>query len=98
MQWRDVISDCVNKVGQWSTFLFFREKALFFEKNGKYTNLIPNGNPKSEYAKFWKDELHKCKYGQVRPDGEWIPGELYFYWNFTQIPLTEKDKNSKSKK
>jgi len=77
---------------------FFREKAIFFEKNGKYTNLIPNGNPKSEYAQFWKEELYKWKYGQIREDGEWIPGELYFYWNYTQIPLTEKDKNTRSKK
>ena len=77
---------------------YFREKAIFFEKNGRYTNLIPNGNPKSEYASFWRDELKKWKYGVVRPDGEWIPGELYFYWNYVQIPLTERDKNRKSKK
>ena len=77
---------------------FFRERAIFFEKNGRYTHIIPNGNPKSEYAQFWKAELKKWKYGLVRPDGEWIPGELYFYWNYVQIPLTEKDKNTKSKK
>lgn len=77
---------------------FFREKAIFFEANGKYTNLTPNSNPKSEYAQFWKDELYKWKYGLVRPDGEWIPGELYFYWNYTVIPLTESDGVTKSKK
>jgi len=77
---------------------FFREKALFFEKNGKYTNLIPNGNPKSEYAQFWRDELYKWKHGLVRPDGEWIPGELYFYWNYSPIWLVEKAEGSKSKK
>ena len=71
---------------------FFREKALFFEKNGKYTNITPNPNPKSEYAQFWKEELYKWKHGQVRPsDGEWIPGELYFYWNYSPIWLVEQD-------
>jgi hypothetical protein len=69
---------------------FFREKALFFEKYGKYTHLTPNPNPKSEYALFWKKELHKWKHGLVREsDGEWIPGELYFYWNYSPIWLVE---------
>ena len=42
---------------------FFREKALFFEKHGKYTHLTPNPNPKSEYGLFWKQELKRWKYG-----------------------------------
>ena len=29
---------------------FFREKALFYEEHGKYTNIPINSNPKSEYA------------------------------------------------
>lgn len=70
---------------------FFREKALFFEKHGKYTNLTPNPNPKSEYGTFWKQELYRWKHGLVRPsDGEWIPGELYFYWNYSPIWLVEQ--------
>lgn len=77
---------------------YFRERALYFQEHGRYTHLIPNGNPKSDYAQFWKNELYRWKYGMVRPDGEWIPGELYFYWNYTVIPLTESDKNTKSKK
>lgn len=77
---------------------FFRERALFFEKTGRYTNLIPNGNPKSEYAQFWKEELHRWKHGLVRPDGEWIPGELYFYWNYSPIWLVEKAEGTKGKK
>jgi hypothetical protein len=75
---------------------FFRERAIFFEKNGRYTNLVPNGNPKSEYALFWKEELRRWKEGLVREDGEWIPGLLYFYWNYTRIWLVESgDKSSK---
>jgi len=33
---------------------YFRERALFFNKHGKYTNITPNPNPKSDYVKFWK--------------------------------------------
>lgn len=69
---------------------FFRERALFFEKHGKYTHLTPNPNTKSTYAEFWKEELHRWKYGLVREsDGEWIPGQLYFYWNYSPIWLVE---------
>ena len=69
---------------------YFRERALFFEKHGKYTHLTPNPNPKSEYALFWKEEVKRWKYGLVRElDGEWIPGELYFYWNYSPIWLVE---------
>ena len=79
---------------------FFRQPALFFEKNNKYTNIPPNSNPKSEYAEHWKQELYKWKHGLVRPsDGEWIPGTLYFYWNYSPIWLVEKvGKESANKK
>ena len=78
---------------------FFRERALFFDKHGKYTHLTPNPNPKSEYALFWKEELHRWKYGLVRPsDGEWIPGELYFYWNYSPIWLVETIGQSETSK
>lgn len=77
---------------------FFRERAIFFEKNGRYTNLVPNPNPKSEYANFWRGELYKWKHGVVRPDGEWIPGELYFYWNYSPIWLVNKAEGTKSSK
>ena len=69
---------------------FFRQRALFFEKHSKYTHLTPNPNPKSEYGLFWKEELHRWKYGLIREsDGEWIPGQLYFYWNYSPIWLVE---------
>lgn len=73
---------------------FFRERVIFFEKNGRYTNITPNPNPRSEYANFWREELRRWKEGLVRPsDGEWIPGYLYFYWNYSKIWLVEEDKN-----
>jgi len=68
---------------------YFRERSIFFKKNGKYTNIPPNSNPKSEYAEFWKEELRRWKFGMVREDGEWIPGELYFYWNYSPIWLAK---------
>lgn len=77
---------------------FFRERAIFFEKNGKYTNLIKNSNPKSDYALFWKEEVRRWKHGIVRDDGEWIPGELYFYWNYAPIWLSEVVTGGKNKK
>ncbi len=77
---------------------YFRQAALHYEKNGRYTNLPPNPNPKSDYGQFWKDEIYKWKYGMIRPDGEWIPGELYFYWNYSPIWLSEADAHSKTGK
>lgn len=75
---------------------YFRERALFFEENGRYTNIMPNSNPKSDYALFWKEELRRWKHGYVREsDGEWIPGELYFYWNYSPIWLVENKAGSK---
>ena len=38
---------------------FFRERAIFHEKNKCYTHLRPNPNPKSEYAEFWKEEKRR---------------------------------------
>ena len=77
---------------------YFRERAIFYKENGKYTNIIPNGNPKSEYALFWKEELRRWKHGLVRPDGEWIPGLLYFYWNYSTIWLSETEEGKKTKR
>lgn len=77
---------------------FFRDRAIFYQKNGKYTTIPPNPNPNSDYAAFWKGEVRKWKYGVVAPSGDWIPGDLYYYWNYSRIWLTEADGNSKSNK
>ena len=70
---------------------FFRERAIFFDKYGCYTDLTPNPNPNSDYALFWREEIRRWKYGLIRPnDGEWIPGGLYFYWNYSPIWITAK--------
>ncbi len=71
---------------------FFRERAIFFKKHNKYTDIPPNPSKKSDWTQFWKQELHRWKYGLVRPsDGEWIPGSLYFYWNYTPIWLVSEN-------
>lgn len=65
---------------------FFRERALFHKKHKCYTFLRENPNPKSEFAKFWAEEVRRWKEGLVRPsDGEWIPGYYYFYLNYSVI-------------
>lgn len=71
---------------------FFRERAIFFDKYGFYTDIMPNANPNSEYKLFWKEEVRRWKDGLIRPsDGEWIPGYLYFYWNYSPIWLVETE-------
>ncbi len=78
---------------------FFRERALFFEKHGRYTHLRPNSNPKSEFAQFWKEELRRWKYGLVREsDGEWIPGGFYFYLNYSPIWVNKALSDNTGKK
>ena len=46
---------------------FFRERAIFFDKYGTYTDLTPNPNPNGEYALLWKEELRRWKDGLIRP-------------------------------
>ena len=75
---------------------YFRGPAIHFEKYNKYTNITPNGNPKSEYAKFWKEELKKWKEGVTRPDGEWIPGNYYFYLNYNPIWIVIEKEDAKT--
>ena len=79
---------------------FFRERAIFFEKNKSYTHLRPNPNPRSEFAEFWREEKRRWKDGLVRPsDGEWIPGYYYFYLNYVQIWIDEVvDENNTAEK
>lgn len=78
---------------------YFRKAAITFEKTGKYTELKPNNNPNSEYYKWVKEEIRRCHEGLIRPsDGEWIPGLLYYYLNYTEIQRPVKVQVGKSKK
>ena len=70
---------------------FFRERALYFKKHGKYTDLVPNRFPSSRYMKFWREEQRRCREGLIRPsDGEWIPGYYYWYLNYCPILMTQE--------
>lgn len=65
---------------------FFRERAIHFQKYGKYTLIPPDPNQRGDYALFWKEELRRWRDGLVRKfDGEWIPGYYYFYLNYSPI-------------
>ena len=77
---------------------YFRPAALYYKKHGKYTDLRPNPNPNSEFGKWIREEVRRCHEGYVREsDGEWIPGDLYFFWNYAPMQIIKKD-NKKSKK
>lgn len=74
---------------------YFRPAALFFEQNGCYTLLKPNPNPNSEFGKWFKEEVRRCREGYVREsDGEWVTGQMYWYMNYCQIMLNRKSETS----
>ena len=74
---------------------YFRPAAKFYEENGCYSLLRPNANPNSEYGKWFHEEVRRCRDGYVREsDGEWIPGLMYFYMNYSPIMLNRKSEKS----
>ena len=74
---------------------YFRPAAKFFEQNGCYSLLKPNPNPNSEYGKWFREEVRRCREGYVREsDGEWITGQMYFFMNYCRIMLNRKSETS----
>lgn len=70
---------------------YFRPTALHYKKYGCFTKLRPNANPNSEYGKWLKEEVRRCWEGYIREsDGEWIPGDMYFFLNYCPIQLIKK--------
>lgn len=69
---------------------YFTKSAQHFRTHGCYTLYPPNKHPKSPYATFWREEKIRIKNGLVREDGEWIPGTLYWYWNYCPIMKTKR--------
>ena len=62
---------------------YFRQSALFYLKNNCYTKLRPNSNPNSEYRKYWREELRRCREGLIRQsDGMYVTGFLYWFLNY----------------
>lgn len=76
---------------------YFRPSALHYKQYGCFTKLRPNANPNSEYGKWLREEVRRCWEGYVRPsDGEWIPGDMYFFLNYCPIQLIKKGANGES--
>lgn len=69
---------------------YFIKDRLHFEKYGYYTAAKFSRNPNSEYIKYWDEQQERSLHGYQRKDGEWIPGYLYFYWNFAPILITSE--------
>lgn len=73
---------------------YFRQAAIKFQRDGRYTDLRPNPNPNSEYGKWIREEVRRCYEGLVRPsDGEWITGDYYFFLNYSPMSLVETDED-----
>lgn len=74
---------------------YFRPMAKFFQENGCYTFLRPNSNPNSEFGKLLAEEVRRCRDGYVREsDGEWVPGQLYWFLNYCPIMLNREVEHS----
>jgi len=56
---------------------------VIFDKNLKdYRNLRKNT---AEYFAFWKEQKHRLINGYKPNGGTWVPGNYYFYLNFSKI-------------
>lgn len=76
---------------------YFRPSAIHFKKHGCYTKLKPNANPNSEYGKWIREEVRRCREGYIREsDGEWITGDMYFFLNYYPIQLIKEGKNGET--
>lgn len=73
---------------------YFRQTAIHFQKTGRYTDLRPNPNPNSAYRKWVDQEVDRIYNGMLREsDGAWIPGDMYWYLNYSPIILTVTGEN-----
>lgn len=76
---------------------FFRQPVLKFLKTQRYTEAIPSTHKKSAWATFWKEEAIKCLTRVINPTtGEWIPGDYYFYLNYSPIMRILKDEKGEA--
>lgn len=73
---------------------YFRQTAIHFQRTGRYTDLRPNPNPNSAYRKWIDQEADRIYNGMLREsDGAWIPGDMYWYLNYSPIILTVTGEN-----
>lgn len=74
---------------------FFVKTRDAYLEQGYYTSAKFSKDPKSDYRKFWDEEERRSLEGHVnKKTGEWIPGYLYFYWNFGRILKTTEAKGA----
>lgn len=70
---------------------FFRQTALEWQENGKYTNLRPNSNPNSEFGRWLREERRRGWEGYVNPsNGMWVTGDYYWVLNYCPMHLVVK--------
>jgi hypothetical protein len=70
---------------------YFRQTAIEWQKNGKYTHLKPNANPNSEFGRWIREERKRGWDGFVNPDtGMWVTGDYYWMLNYCPMHLVEK--------
>lgn len=70
---------------------YFRQTALKWQENGKYTNLKPNSNPNSEFGRWIREERRRGWEGFVNPDtGMWVTGDHYWLLNYCPMHLVVK--------
>lgn len=65
----------------------FRQAAIYFQNNGYYT-IAPKNT--SQYKDYWDEEAHRCLYGYIAEDGDYISGYNYFYLNYSPISLVRE--------
>ena len=74
---------------------YFRPAIKFYQDNGCYSLLKPNANPNSEYGKWFREEVRRCREGYVREsDGEWITGQMYWFLNYAPIMISERSEKT----
>lgn len=70
---------------------YFRPAIKFYQENKCYSLLKPNPNPNSEYGKWFREEVRRCREGYVREaDGEWVTGLMYWFLNYCPIMISER--------
>lgn len=71
-------------------FIQAREAKLH---TGRYSGYIEGSK---QYADFWDGEIDKCYYGFTNSQGYTITGDHYYFLNYYQLPLIDKDKKGGS--
>lgn len=73
---------------------FFRQTAIKYMEDKRYTNLRPNRNPQSEFGRWLREERRRGWEGYVDPDtGMWVTGDYYWMLNYCPMHLVVRRKD-----